>query len=595
MKVKSVLGTVGLVLGATLSVQACSLPQCNYTWKIIGSGEVITDQMINVTAWAASANGSSPIADVLESTTFTSGNVVGALITKDQGDECTGMWSDVPVNLNQCWSMRFGLYVGNADFGSTADGLAFVLQNDPRTVSAIGYAGAAIGYGSTGPAPVVTPALTPIAISPSVEVEFDTYQNGGAPICDPPYQHISIHANGDSSENVNTTCQPTPDPNNLTNAVYFPTAAPWNFVECGTCTSNLFDTNGIWGIITDGKVHILEIDWTPQVGSQEIQISVDGNVMTSYTKDMITNIFGGATSVYWGFTGSTGGTKEEQYVLDVACQPTPTVTSTETRTFTLTATPTASPTSTATGTPTGTPTVTSTETSTVTPTPSATLTATGTQTDSPTTTATGSDTQTDTQTATATPTTTDSPQDTETVSTTATSTSTVTPTLTETPSVTPTDTPTPSSTSTPTNTPSLTDTPSSTSTPSGTPTAEPTLTATPTVTTTPLSSATQTQALGPGGPFTILAVYPHPIPSSGTVFAVRVPDAGLVELDIYTLKGEKVVSLSQSYAQGGSFELPWDTNNSDGNPVAFGSYYVMGHYTGSGSHAKAGRWISVVR
>lgn len=64
------------------------------------------------------------------------------------------------INLTSDFSLSFNLYFGTNNDG--ADGITFILQNDPNGSSAIGSNGE--GLGAKG-------------ITNAVAIEFDTYQN----------------------------------------------------------------------------------------------------------------------------------------------------------------------------------------------------------------------------------------------------------------------------------------------------------------------------------------------------------------------------------------------------------------------------------
>jgi hypothetical protein len=137
------------------------------------------------------------------------------------------------------------------------------------------------------------------------------------------------------------------------------------------------------------------------------------------------------------------------------------------------------------------------------------------------------------------------------------------------------------------------------------PTATPTSTATQTPTATPSGFATMAPTANPsaspqisnnaGGSFAFIGVYPNPIPSSGTIFAVRIPTGGQVTIEIYTLKGEKVAAITSSFSNAGIYEIPWNVRNGSGIAVSFGSYFSSMTFSGQGAVSKAGRWISVTR
>src|SRR5690606_14738209 len=67
--------------------------------------------------------------------------------------------------------------------------------------------------------------------------------------------------------------------------------------------------------IEDNSCYNYSILWYPNAdGTQTIQLYVEEKLRISHTANMISSVFGGKTSVYYGFTGSTGGSKNEQTV-----------------------------------------------------------------------------------------------------------------------------------------------------------------------------------------------------------------------------------------------------------------------------------------
>ena len=301
--------------------------------------------------------------------------------TQATGNEAGAAWCPAPIDLNNVFDMTFSVYLGSNING--ADGIAFVFQSEG--LWALGGSGSGIGFGDVKSGEVHT---TPI--SPSLDVEIDTWYNPPGPLTsDPYYDHIGVFENGNMPHYV---AGPVPA---------LPSQAT----------------------IKDNQEHTFRVVWDPS--SQLLSIYFDGSLRLTYTRDIVNKIFGGNPVVYWGFTGSTGAYSNLQYVKQVPgpCPYTPvpefTSTFTDTRTFTptrtytptRTATPTHhrypptvtdTPTVTGTPTPTFTPTVTLTPTFTCTPTPTFTPTATWTPTATCTNTATPS--YTPTPTATYTPT-----------------------------------------------------------------------------------------------------------------------------------------------------------------------------------------------
>ena len=251
--------------------------------------------------------------------------------------EAGSAWDQTKLNLNCDFSMNFNVYMGNNIFG--ADGIAFVLQNEGLT--ALGGTGGGIGYGNitTGGGPVPP-------VSPSVDVEIDTYSDGFLPTTDPLYDHIGVTENG----NLGTYA-----------------AGP---VQASATLTN----------VKDGALHSFTVSWN--ASTMVLSVYFDGVLRLSYAKNIVSTIFGGNPNVYWGFTGATGNNTNLQYVQILtcpgACNLTPTFTPT------VTPTPTYSPTFTPTPTPTGTFTPTGSNTMTFTQTPTITPTATPTDTPTPT-------------------------------------------------------------------------------------------------------------------------------------------------------------------------------------------------------------------
>ena len=171
------------------------------------------------------------------------------------------VWNSTQLNLKASFDLTFSLNLGSNAGG--ADGVAFVLQQAGITT---GGDGNSLGYGG---------------INPSVDVEFDTYRNQDNRN-DPPYDHISIQANGNASH------YPPTDP-------YYPGGTLSGPVQASASNSN----------IKDGQWHSARVTW--DAPSATLTVYFDGVQRISYTNDFINNIFGGKSRVYWGFTGATGG------------------------------------------------------------------------------------------------------------------------------------------------------------------------------------------------------------------------------------------------------------------------------------------------
>ena len=108
--------------------------------------------------------------------------------------ESSAVWACDPINLNQTFKVSF-----TANFGSdngAGDGLAFVLQSE-GVPQVKGGQGGGIGY-SYGNEVGCQGGTCPI--SPSLAIEFDTYDHSSAPLTPPindaACDHLSIQKNG---------------------------------------------------------------------------------------------------------------------------------------------------------------------------------------------------------------------------------------------------------------------------------------------------------------------------------------------------------------------------------------------------------------
>jgi hypothetical protein len=147
-----------------------------------------------------------------------------------------------------------------------ADGITFVVQADARGAGALGGNGGGIGYGmSNGGTP----------IQPAVEVEFDTYQNAW----DPNANHVGVMRNGNETTHL---------------AVATPAFA-----------------------LAGGAPVDAWIDYASATTTLSVFVSTTGTKPAAALVTATVNVFStvGAAG-YFGFTGSTGGSSEQQ-ILDM--------------------------------------------------------------------------------------------------------------------------------------------------------------------------------------------------------------------------------------------------------------------------------------
>ena len=219
------------------------------------------------TAWILILSGSSAWAQfsLLGDARHMSGSCIQ--LTRDEPYSEGIAFSTTYLDLSRYFEIEFDIYLGDKnDLG--ADGIAFVIHNDPRGFKAYGTYGECLGYGRFSPY-----FDGGSYIAPSIALEFDTYQN--LQQNDPSSDHVAYLENG-----VNL------------HADY------WN------------SKNDSYNL-EDGRLHSFRFRWNPK--SRGITVYLDNKVVHKRTRDLINQVFAGKTQVIWGFTASTGRLHNLQY------------------------------------------------------------------------------------------------------------------------------------------------------------------------------------------------------------------------------------------------------------------------------------------
>lgn len=177
-------------------------------------------------------------------------------ITQDLLFQTGGVWYNNPIDLSEDFSIYYQANFGSKDFGG-ADGMALVFKGNP--LAELGNSGGGLAYSG---------------ITPSVIVEFDTYQNGD--FADPSFDHIAIMSNGNANHN------------NIANNLAGPVQASASNIN-----------------IEDGLSHEVKIEWI--ASSQLLTVYFDCIARAQINLDIKNLIFFGDDSVFFGFVGSTGG------------------------------------------------------------------------------------------------------------------------------------------------------------------------------------------------------------------------------------------------------------------------------------------------
>lgn len=180
-------------------------------------------------------------------------------LTPDANDQAGAIFQSNTIDLNNSFDFSFEVFLGCNNGNDAADGIVFVLTNNPN---GLGSGGGGLGYGGSN---------QPYSIG----VEFDTWENAG----DPSYDHIGIQSGGLMSHNVAAAVPALTNSGNVDNCQPYPVRIVWN------------------------------------VNTNTFQVYFNGVLRQSVViPNMVNSYFGGNPIVNWGWTGGTGGGTNEQGV-----------------------------------------------------------------------------------------------------------------------------------------------------------------------------------------------------------------------------------------------------------------------------------------
>ena len=182
------------------------------------------------------------------------------LLVPDAEDQSGDAFSTARIDFNLSWDFTFELFFGNNDNG--ADGIGFVLHNDPAGANAEGDFGEGLGIAG---------------VENSIAIEFDTFQNSN--LDDPTADHTAFILDPESDE--------------------------LDHGKAGNEATNLPN-------IEDGAFHEVVVSWNANTNT--LSYTFDGNPIDSITRDVINADFGGEDLIFWGFGASTGNSTNEHRV-----------------------------------------------------------------------------------------------------------------------------------------------------------------------------------------------------------------------------------------------------------------------------------------
>ncbi len=197
------------------------------------------------------------------------------------GFESGSAYWDTPIALSSSFKSHFILSLHNSP-NVPADGISYIIQS--KGLDALGGPGMDEGFAGAA----LAPWFFPQAISPSVEVEFNDYQNAS----DPNSNHVAILTNG----LLENECAP-PNQSNFT--------CTGNYVY-GTPSFSLYgNTVNVW------------VEYSALNTTLSVYVSLTNEKPTTpliSTRVSLESIVG--KNAYLGFTGATGGYQEYQDILE---------------------------------------------------------------------------------------------------------------------------------------------------------------------------------------------------------------------------------------------------------------------------------------
>lgn len=271
------------------SMPVSTNPSTLYYWQIRPKNSSGSAAGCTVRSFTSAASGNPQYTMVDDATSPSPYTCVN--LTTNTNDQRGCAWDmNSTLNFASNFSYDFTVNLGSSDAG--ADGMAFVMQNDPQGRCKCGTAGGSLGAGG---------------ILNSVVVEIDTYLNtedrddfnsgfigcGGAE--DP--DHLDIWLGGVINPDLDFNC-------NATGAGERP----------ATPTAVRLTNGGSNYNIENGSNHILRIAWNAGTGTLTATVM---NTALTTTYGTISSSFNpmtifGTNTPYFGFTASTGGLNNNQ-------------------------------------------------------------------------------------------------------------------------------------------------------------------------------------------------------------------------------------------------------------------------------------------
>lgn len=287
----------GLCLGvgiAALLIASCLMVQPAYgqAFSFPAGGFTATNVCQNSNSPASSCqvltNGSPRLPQVTSS---------GALrLTSANQNQHGSAWFFMQQPLANGFTTAFQFQISKTNICSgcsfPADGLAFVIQNDPAKTGALGYVGNGqnIAYGNNDVSTASGPGQ---AILNSLAIELDTYDNSN--YADPNGNHIAVQSCG---------------PNN--SSTLSPNSADHGYICANGVSANLGLQSLPSGLsLSDGNIHTITVNYLPPgtcaSGCNNLTVYFDSTQILQTTVNLATQLnLTSGSNAYVGFTAATG-------------------------------------------------------------------------------------------------------------------------------------------------------------------------------------------------------------------------------------------------------------------------------------------------
>lgn len=213
-------------------------------------------------------------------------------------------WYYVAQPLSTGFTTAFQFQVsstGCAGCSFPADGLAFVIQNDPAGTGSIGYTGNGqnMSYGDND---ISTASGPGNAITNSLAIELDTFLNSN--FDDPDGNHIAIQSCGPNNP---TTLSPNSADHNYTCPDGNPAKLALSSLPAGLSLS-------------DGKTHTITVNYLPPgtctSACNNLTVYMDSTLILQATVDITKQLnLNGNGGAYLGFTAATGASVENNDIV----------------------------------------------------------------------------------------------------------------------------------------------------------------------------------------------------------------------------------------------------------------------------------------